>query len=461
MTSSPAQYPESAAGTPAPGVTPSTLLALLDRLPSGSLHRRVMIALSMVFFFELADLNTFAYAAPALAAHRGFTLDDIAHVTSGGFVGMAVGALLGGRIADRMGRRTGLVASVAWFSVFSLLTAVVASPQSLVAMRFLTGFGLSAMTVIAITYLSEIVGPTRRGRAQALTLGLGLLGIPAAAFLARAVIPLGEETWRIVFVFGGLGLLVLPMVASLPETPRWLVDHGRTEDARRVAVRLGAPQDLVDTVSCESSTPERHSSWSAFVQLFRGPMTRRSLVMVVTWAFSMLGFYAFAAWVPSLLAAHGYSLTKSLTFSAVTTLGAVPGALLALPITERFSRKWLMAGSSVLVAAFGVAYGLSESSAGIIVFGLLVAALGQTYVAFLYAYTPEVFPTAVRSTGSGMGYSAGRLANVVGPLIIPAVYSGAGYAAVFMLIAGCWVIAGITVALGGPETRGTRLEEVR
>jgi putative MFS transporter len=449
-----------ASDTAAGAAGPTTLLDLLDRLPSGPLHRRIVIALSTIFFFELADLNTFSYAAPALTKHRGFTLDDIAQITSGGFVGMAVGALVGGRIADRFGRRRSLIASVCWFSIFSLLTATVSTTQLLLTMRFLTGFGLSAMTVIAISYLSEIVAPSRRGHMQALTLGVGLLGIPAAAFIARGVIPLGTETWRLVFIFGGLGLLALPLLAALPETPRWLVEHRRLDDARAVALRLGVPEQLLETVSFAPATKSEWKSLHALTSLFRGRLAGRTVVMLVTWAFSMLGFYAFAAWVPSLLAAHGYSLTKSLTFSAITTLGAVPGALLALPITERFSRKWLMAITSLLIAACGTAYGLSTSGSMIIVFGLLVAALGQTFVAFLYAYTPEVFPTTLRSTGSGIGYSAGRVANVVGPLAIPVVYTGAGYAAVFLLLAACWVIAGVTVAVAGPETRGTRLEEV-
>lgn len=439
----------------------TTLLGLLDRLPTGQLHRRIIAALSVVFFFELADLNTFAYAAPALIKHRGFTLDDVAHVTSGGFVGMAVGALVGGRIADRLGRRRALIFSVIWFSVFSLLTAAVTTPGLLLAMRFLTGFGLSAMTVIAITYLSEVVPATKRGHMQALTLVVGLLGIPVAAFLARAVIPLGSETWRLVFIFGGLGLLALPLLVSLPETPRWLIERGRSDDARGVAIQLGATAAQLEHVSF-AAVPTRTAlgSLDSLKALFRGRLAGRSIVMLITWAFSMLGFYAFAAWVPSLLAANGYSLTKSLTFSAVTTLGAVPGAMLALPITERFSRKWLMAITSVLIAGFGTLYGLSHSGASIIIFGLLVAALGQTFVAFLYAYTPEVFPTELRSTGSGLGYSAGRISNVIGPLAIPAIFTGAGYAAVFLFLAACWIIAGVTVALGGPETRGTRLEEV-
>jgi MFS transporter, putative metabolite:H+ symporter len=92
--------------------------------------------------------------------------------------------------------------------------------------------------------------------------------------------------------------------------------------------------------------------------------------------------------VPALLAEHGFSLTKSLTFSAITTLVAVPGALLARAVSDRYSRKWLMAGTSVVIAVCGAAYGFSTSAASVIIFGLLVSLLTQAFVAFIYAYTP-------------------------------------------------------------------------
>lgn len=183
-------------------------------------------------------------------------------------------------------------------------------------------------------------------------------------------------------------------------------------------------------------------------------------VLVATWVLAMLGFYAFAAWVPALLAAHGFSLTKSLTFSAITTLGAVPGALLARTVSDRYSRKGLMAATSVIIAICGVAYGFSTSAAGIIVFGLLVSLLSQTFVAFIYAYTPETLPTAVRSTGCGISYGAGRLANVIGPLLIPAIYGSFGYAAVFVAVAFCWIAGGLIVAALGPETNLRALENI-
>ncbi|MEV6900057.1 MFS transporter [Amycolatopsis sp. NPDC051372] len=419
-------------------------------------HKRIVWTVAAVLFFEFADLNTFSYAAPALKRFAGYSLDDVAMVTSAGFLGMFCGAVLAGRVSDRIGRRRTLTWATALFSVFSLLTAAGTGVWVMAGLRFCTGVGLSAMTVCAISFLSETMPAAHRGRAQSTTLAVGLAGIPAIAFLARGVVPLGADGWRIVFVVGGLGLLAVPALARLPESPRWLLYTGRTAEAREVMTKLGDPHLTL----AENTAKRRDTSLEALAALAGRRLRRRTAVMLATWILAMLGFYAFAAWVPALLAEHGLSLTTSLTFSAITTIGAVPGALLARAISDRFSRKWTMAATSTVIAAFGIAYGFSSGPAGIIVFGLLVSLLSQTFVALIYTYTPEVFPMHARAFGCGMSYGAGRLANVVGPMLIPAIYTAWGYTAVFVAVAVCWVGAGAIVAVFGPETTGAPLESV-
>ena len=420
------------------------------------MQRRIMWLVSVVFFFEFADLNTFAYAAPALRSFAGFSLGDVATVTSAGFLGMFLGAVLVGYVSDRIGRRRALTYSTVLFSIFSLLTALCTGVAPFLAVRFLTGVGLSAMTVVAITYLNEVMPAGVRGRVQGTTLAVGLAGIPAVSFFARGVVPLGADGWRLIFVFGALALLIAAPLYKLPESPRWLALHGHRERADTAHAQLG-----LEAGGLEASDPTTEPASRERFRMLMSPALRgRTVVLFVTWVLAMLGFYAFASWVPSLLAEHGMTLTKSLLFSSITTLGAVPGALLARAIADRFSRKTLMAVVAVVIAAAGVAYGFSSSTAGILVFGTAVALLSQTFVAIIYTYTPEVFPTAARASGCGLVYGAGRLANVFGPLLVPAIFVGLGYAPVFIFIAGCWLVAGIVVAVFGPSTNGSGESEV-
>jgi MFS transporter, putative metabolite:H+ symporter len=430
-----------------------TVLARLDRLPWSSHQRRVVGTLALCFAFELADINTFAYAAPAVRTYLGVSIRGVSLITSAGFVGMFLGAAVGGRIAETLGRRISLCGSILVFSAFSLLTTVCFDVTTLLAARVATGIGLGAMTVIAITYLAELAPAAQRGRMQAATLALGLLGIPAMSFFSRGVIGLGADGWRLVFLFGGLGLLSLPLVFRLPESPHWLWTRGRTEDAERVVhgieTRVAARHELPPVP--ESATVPPQPSRVPVRELFRGALARRTIMLASVWAFLTISYYGFASFAPTLLHEHGFTLTQSVGYSAMTTLGAVPGALLAWPVSDRFGLRGPVVVFSLIFAASGVGYGLTFHPAGIITFGLLVAALNQTLVALLYSYTPRLFPTAVRATGTGFCYGIGRVLNAIGPLVIGQIYLTTGYVPVFLFIGACGLMIAVSVLLLAPH----------
>ena len=185
----------------------------LDRLPIFSFHYRIMWLLSFCFFFELGDINTFAFAAPAIRAEWGISINIIRNVISATFLGMFIGATTGGWFADRVGRKIALIVATTWFSAFSLLNALAWEPYGLFAARLLTGIGLSAMTAIGITYIAEMFPARSRGTFQGWIMFIGLCGIPAAAFVALQVRPLVPWGWRLVFVWGAIGL-IFPLLAT-------------------------------------------------------------------------------------------------------------------------------------------------------------------------------------------------------------------------------------------------------
>jgi MFS transporter, putative metabolite:H+ symporter len=433
----------------------ATLAARLDRLPVGRFHRQVLLAIAVIFFFELADLNAFSYVGATLEKNTGMSTGTFAVITSASFAGMFIGAVFGGRFSDTVGRRRALVMSVTFFSVFSLANAGAWSDLTIGIARFLTGVGLSAMTVAATTYISEVMPSARRGRMQAGVIAVGLIGIPAMTFFAKAVAPLSPNSWRWVFVFGAVGLLALPLIGRLPESPRWLAGHGRDAQADAVVSRIegevGTPPPAVPVV-------EAAPRGVRYSELFAGRLGRRTLMLIVVWVFQTLGFYGFSTWVPTLLVQHGFDLPKALWWTALTTLGAVPGALLAWPISDRFGRKIPIVCVAIGIAVCGLAYGLTFNAVAIVVFGFCVNALLQTFAALLYAYTPELFPTAQRNSGNGLAYGTGRLANIIGSLIVASIFGSFGYQPVFVYIAACWVIVAITVAVFGPRTGMRHLE---
>jgi putative MFS transporter len=251
----------------------------------------------------------------------------------------------------------------------------------------------------------------------------------------------------------------LPLIMRLPESPRWLAGHGQADEAdkivRRVETEISAGLGALPEPEAVIEVPPRKVR---YVELFNGPLARRTVMLIVVWVFQTLGFYGFSSWVPTLLVDHGFSLTNSLGFVALTTLGVVPGALLAWPISDRFGRKVPIIAVALGIAICGLAYGLTFNAVAIVIFGFCVNALLQTFAALLYAYTPELFPTEQRNSGNGLAYGTGRLANIFGSLIVAAIFGSFGYQPVFVYIAACWVIVAIVVAVFGPRTGMRHLE---
>src|SRR5919204_4113247 len=203
----------------------------LDRLSVSPFHRRTAALLAYVFFFELGDLNSFAYAAPALRQQWSLSIATIATITSASFIGMFIGAMTAGAISDHVGRKRALVLTTLWYSAMSLLNACAWSIPSLFAARLLTGVGLSGMTVVAMAYIGELFPSRVRGAFQARILMFGLIGIPATAYVARFAVPWADWGWRVIFIWGALGIF-FPLVArKLEESPRWLEHRGRRDES--------------------------------------------------------------------------------------------------------------------------------------------------------------------------------------------------------------------------------------
>lgn len=300
----------------------------LDRLPIGPAHSIVLVALAFAYFFDMADYNTFGYAAPALMKEWNMSVSTVAKITTFSFVGMFIGGTLGGWFGDLVGRKRGLTYTTLAYTGLSLLNAFAWDPWSLGVCRFLTGVGVASLIVIANTYISEFFPPSARGKYQALSMTIGLCGIPATAWVARFVIPLAPWSWRFVFVWGALGAIGLIFIARMVESPRWLEIHGKSKEADNVLKGLEAKASAKNGPLPEPQPTVSRGEVATvpYTELFKGKYLGRTIVLLLAWIFQTLGFYGFIAWVPTLLVQHGFDIVKSLTFSSLMAFGSPLGA---------------------------------------------------------------------------------------------------------------------------------------
>jgi putative MFS transporter len=380
------------------------------------------------------------------------------------FVGMFVGATVLGRFADRVGRRPAFMLNLALYSIFTLAGAFSTSAATLIVSRFFAGLGIGAELPLIDAYLGELLPSRVRGRYTAWAYTLGFVGIPAAGLLGRVLVPLqpfGIDGWRWLFVAGSLGAIVVWLLrAGLPESPRWLVSVGRVREAEAIVARMeqeagdgGAMAEPGPAVLVATPRPR----WSAmFSAAYRG----RVVMLAVLHVFQAAGYYGFGTLVPIVLAAKGYSVVTSLTFTTLTFIGYPVGSALSLPIVERVDRKWLIVGSALLMSVLGVGMGYAESSVAVVVLGFLYTAAANVFSNGLHIFQVEIFPTTIRATAASACYGLSRLSSAAMPFVLLPVLRRWGAGPMFAVIGAAMWIVMADVALFGPRTTGRALEEV-
>ncbi|MFB7053562.1 MFS transporter [Streptomyces vinaceus] len=425
----------------------------------------------MGMFFDLYEIFLSGALATVLVKHFGLDTQELPYVLGSTFVGMFIGGLVFGRAADRIGRRTTILACLGLYSACSLAAAFSPSATILIVLRFVGGMGLGAELPISDAYLADLLPARHRGRGIARAFTAGFLGVPVAGFLAAwlaPTAPLGIDGWRWLFVIGAAGgASVLFLRRRLPESPRWLEAMGRHTEADRIVTGMeheaGRHADSgVAQVPAPVPVPVpvAASHTSRACQLIGRDYRRRTVMMALTQLLQSVGYYGFGSLVPLILTAKGYPMTTSLLFSAMSFLGYPLGSLLSLPLMERCERKHLIAGSALSMAALGTGFGYAHSTVQVIVFGLGYTAVSNIFSNSLHTYQAEIFPTRLRATAASWTYGLSRLSTAAMPFVLIPILHGAGQGTVFAIIAVAMAVLCANILLLGPRTTGRDLRHV-
>ncbi len=456
-------------------MTAVTIAARLDRLPPNREIRRLVTLISLGGFFELYDLLFTAYVAPGLVkgglltstTQAFFGFSGVASFVAATFAGMLIGTLLVSWLSDRFGRRAIFTWSLLWYSAGTLVTAFQYDAASLDLWRFIASIGLGVEFVNIDTYVSELTPKDRRGSAFAYNEGIMFTGVPAAALVSWLLVPetvLGLDGWRWVMIIGATGAIVVWWIRrGLPESPRWLAQHGRVDEAEWI---LGAIESTVQQETGAGLPPpvnvpgETDSVAGNWFEIWQGRYLRRTLVMTVFNLLQTVGYYGFSAWVPTLLIAQGITVTRSLEYTLIIALAAPVSPFLAMLIADRFERKFQLAVAAIAIAVFGVAFSQQTTATGVIILGILIT-LANNWLSFAFhSYQTELYPTRIRSQAVGFVYSWSRASVVFSSFIIAWLLRVYGTSGVFVFIAACMIGVALVVGIGGPRTARLRLEQV-
>jgi len=393
------------------------------------------------------DVLAMAFTANAVSGEFGLNGSQLGLLLSAGLVGMAMGSLILGPFADKLGRRRILIISLLINLVGLALSATAGSSTELAIWRVVTGIGIGGIlaTVTAIT--SEYSNNKNRGMAVSIyTAGYGL-GATLGGLLAARLIP--EFGWRSVFLAGAAATLasLILVVVSIPESVDYLRvkrPAGAEEKALKIARRIGKP----DTIGLGTVNPA-DSAQVKLSDLLSGPFKVTTLKLWAAFFFIMFGFYFANSWTPKLLVESGMTENQGIIGGLALTLGGTFGSLIYGVITTRFNSRHTLMVFTVLSALTLVVF-ITTTSIPMLAFGsgVLVGMLINGCVAGLYTVTPAAYPSALRTTGVGWGIGIGRFGAIFAPITVGALLD-AGWTPPSLYAAVAVVVVLAAVALIG------------
>ncbi|MGO2112497.1 MAG: MFS transporter [Pseudoclavibacter sp.] len=451
---------------------PLTRNERLDRLPFTRRHGRLLTGSGIGWALDAMDVGLISFVMAALQVQWSLNTTELSWIGSIGFVGMALGATLGGLLADRLGRRQVFAITLLVYGLATGAAALATSVAALMILRFVVGIGLGAELPVASTLVSEYAPKRIRGRVVVLLEAFWAVGWIMAAIIGTFVIPTSDDGWRWALAIGLVpAAYALYVRYRLPESVRHLESKGRFDEAE-LAVREfessadipAPPASQIEAAQLRSAREAARPDGAPRVSIWSSKLRRRTIALWAIWFCINLSYYGAFTWIPTLLTGRGFDLVRAFEFTLIITLAQLPGYFVAAWLIERIGRRVTLIVFLVGSAGGAAWYGFAASEPMIIAAGMTLSFFNLGAWGALYAIGPELYPTNIRGTGTGAAAGFGRIASIIAPLIVPPllVLGGGGGTGgellVFGVFAAAFVLAAIA-ALALPERKGQTLEE--
>ncbi|MCC8437981.1 MFS transporter [Brevibacillus sp. M2.1A] len=381
-------------------------------------YKKIFWAAGFGWMFDAMDVALLSFIMVALRQEWGLTGEEAGLLGTGNLVGMAIGAIAGGYLADRIGRKPVFLLTLILFGLASFASAFATGFATMLLFRFLMGLGLGAELPVASTLVNEFAPPEKRGSTVVLLESFWAVGWIAAAVISYFIIP--DYGWRVAVMIGALPVVYAWFARrSIPESPQF------QKQEEKIPVGKLLTSHRTETITL----------W-------------------VVWFAIAFSYYGMFLWMPSVLVDKGFTMIKSFQYVLIMTLAQLPGYFAAAYFVEKWGRKWTLATFLFMTGVMAFAFGQSSGTMELLVTGAFLSFFNLGAWGALYAYTPENYPTPLRATGSGMASGVGRIGSIIAPYLV-GYYSSHhySYTFIFSVFTAVLIVGAIVLLMYGRETK--------
>ena len=439
----------------------STISHRLGNMPLGKFHWRLLVFMGSGIAFEALDTGLIAFVLAKMIGSWNLTPVQIGYIGSAGLLGMALGAILSGTLADRFGRKKLFVATLVFYSIGTALCGLAWSLESLLAFRFLVGAGVGGQPPVANALMGEFAPIKHRGKMLVLQNSSWAFGWLLAAVISYMVIP--HYGWQLAFFIGSLPVvLVYYLWKKLPESPMYLMSKGRYDEAHQLVAGIEQEMGVPVGEKPKANAQEAMSTAKiSFADLWSAPYIRRTVCLWILWFGMVFSYYGIFTWLPSLLVKSGHTLLRSFEFIMYMTVAQIPGYFTAAYLVDKIGRKPTMGGLLVLCAVSAYMFGHATTTTEILLWGCLMSFSNLGAWGITHTYSSEQYPTFARATGVGWAAACGRMGGIAAPIVVGTLMTGTDqFNTVFMMFTVVLAAVALNIIFLGRETAGKSLDEL-
>ena len=427
----------------------------LDDAKISQMHVKVVALIAAGYFFDVIDLIVLGSLIPDMLQSKFATGAEAALVGSATVFGMFIGAAGQGEFSDRWGRKTVYQFNLLLFGIFTILGALAPTVFWLMVCQFIAGLGLGGEQPLAFAYAGEYSPKAIRGRILAIVHFIGGACVwPIASLFTFSF--RDSIGWRGVWIVIGIGALIVWLFRFwLPESPRYLATHGRGKEALDVLARMGieGPKEQLTTSAASNSRSD------PFMLVFK-MFPRRVIAGMICFSAFFGVAIGLGTWLPNIMTAKGFTITKSLTYTFGMTLAVPCASLFMMYALDKYGRKTTSVCAFVAAGLMAIVFANAATDTQLLVAGFIMIFFIQVAGNSMQIFASEVFPTNARASGFGWAAGVGRLATA---FIVPTILwiqNTYGLTTVFVCLAVVLVIAAFSVTQMGPEARQKGLDEI-